>query len=155
MRPTDLASVIGSHAPSPLELIFLNGCYTRHLGEACQAAGVPYVVCWSTRVNNDAARLFSTCFFQAVAQGVATRRLPIGKYCDVGSSTKVLTVNHVYEIILRLLANGGDWADRLHRRILTASGYRPSGSDLLSSLLCVMRRRLRGCGSCRRMVTRV
>ena len=61
----------------------------------------------------DHNRLKGITHERATAQGVATRRLPLSRYCDMGETTKVLTVNHVFEIILRLLENGGDWAAAL------------------------------------------
>ena len=66
VRPEALANILGTHAPSPLEFVFLNGCCTAALGRACVAAGVPNVLCWQTRVHNGAARQFSRAFFEAV-----------------------------------------------------------------------------------------
>ena len=61
----------------------------------------------------DHNRLKGITHKRATEQGVATRRLPLTRYCDMGEATKVLTVNHVFGIILRLLENGGDWAAAL------------------------------------------
>ena len=62
-----LASILGSQGLSNgLRLLFLNGCGSEELGrEACRV-GVPAVVCWRTRCESGAARLFSTAFFQAL-----------------------------------------------------------------------------------------
>ena len=50
-----------------LELVFLNGCSSEALGRAVhQQAGVPWVVCWRTPCNDEAARFFSVKFFQAL-----------------------------------------------------------------------------------------
>ena len=67
--PTVLSAILGVYAPEPLELVFLNGCRTDQLGRACYAAGVPTVVCWETRAANQAASIFSRCFFEAVSRG--------------------------------------------------------------------------------------
>ena len=74
VKPDDLCNVLGSHAPEPLEFVFLNGCCTAALGQACFDAGVPTVVCWKTRVENRAARVFSTSFFEAVGKGYSYAR---------------------------------------------------------------------------------
>ena len=67
---------LGPHARVPpshrvLRLVFLNGCKTELLGWKLRGCGVECVVCWRTRVRDDAARLFSTRFFQVLARGVA------------------------------------------------------------------------------------
>ena len=49
-----------------LELVFLNGCQSEELGKAVCKAGVRTVVCWRTKVVDEAARKFATSFFQAV-----------------------------------------------------------------------------------------
>lgn len=59
---------------TPLELVFLNGCESECLGEAVLASGVRTVVCWRTEVNDIAARLFATSFFEAVVHGHGYRR---------------------------------------------------------------------------------
>ena len=74
VKPDDLVDMLGSHAPEPLEFVFLNGCHTAALGQACFDAGVPSVLCWSTRVENQAARLFSQGFFEAVGKGYSYKR---------------------------------------------------------------------------------
>ncbi|KAG5189088.1 guanine-1-methyltransferase-domain-containing protein [Tribonema minus] len=45
---------------------------------------------------------------KAVSQGIATGRLPLDKYLNM-KGTKVLTVNHVYDILLQTIASGGDF----------------------------------------------
>lgn len=73
VQPADLAAVLGAHAPRNggcLELVFLNGCHSKALGAAVHAAGVPYVVCWSTLAENSAARVFAATFFEVSAQGL-------------------------------------------------------------------------------------
>jgi tRNA (guanine9-N1)-methyltransferase len=43
-----------------------------------------------------------------LAQGIATARLPISDYLDM-VTTKVLTCNHVFEILLKYRDHGNDW----------------------------------------------
>ena len=57
-----------------LEFVFLNGCKSEDLGKAVCKAGVQTVVCWETIVDDTAARIFATSFFEAVAAGHAYRR---------------------------------------------------------------------------------
>ena len=66
-----VSSVGGSQggALDQLELVFLNGCESEKLGRAVCKAGVPFVVCWETKVVDKAAREFATNFFQAVGKG--------------------------------------------------------------------------------------
>ena len=51
-----------------LQLIVLTGCCTARLAaNMCERAGVPYVVCWETVLEDRAGRIFGTAFAQAVA----------------------------------------------------------------------------------------
>ena len=64
-NPEALAKMLGkTRKGNQLELVFLNGCKTRVLGDLVRKAGVPNVVCWETRVRSDAAKIFSTAFFK-------------------------------------------------------------------------------------------
>lgn len=76
--PAALASLLGGCAPlrgGSLELVVLQGCCTLPLGRAVLAAGVPFVVCWSTPTEDGACRLFSSAFFERYA---ARRRAAAG-----------------------------------------------------------------------------
>lgn len=69
-EPDALASMLRSvrqHRRDVLELVFLNGCSSEALGRAVrEQAGVPWVVCWRTACNDEAARFFSVKFFQVL-----------------------------------------------------------------------------------------
>jgi tRNA (guanine9-N1)-methyltransferase len=54
---------------------------------------------WSGDSNISSSHLF---------QGIATARLPITDYLNM-VSTKVLTCNHVFEILLKYREHGSDW----------------------------------------------
>ena len=60
-----------------LELVFLNGCESEDLGRALrEQAKVPWVVCWRTKCNDEAARLFSVHFFEALSLAGALETEP-------------------------------------------------------------------------------
>ena len=60
-----------------LELVFLNGCESEDLGHALhEQAKVPWVVCWRTKCNDEAARLFSLHFFEALRRAGALEAEP-------------------------------------------------------------------------------
>ena len=71
-QPSALSSMlhdVRQGCPDALELVFLNGCCSEVLGRAVhEDAGVPWVVCWRTPCNDEAARLFSVKFFQALGR---------------------------------------------------------------------------------------
>ena len=73
VAPETLRNVLSVHAPpkGALELVFLNGCKTKALAEACHDAGVPTCVGWASLVETNAARLFSHCFFQNISLGAS------------------------------------------------------------------------------------
>jgi tRNA (guanine9-N1)-methyltransferase len=56
----------------------------------------------------DRNRLQKATLNRAADKKITTARLPIGKYLAMGSATKVLTCNHVFEILCRWKACG-DW----------------------------------------------
>ena len=59
--------------PNALRLVSLNGCNTEELGNALHQAGVPVVVCWRTRLEDMAGRIFGTAFYDHCAQGCSER----------------------------------------------------------------------------------
>ena len=62
----DAIGLLISEQPQ-LKLVVLNGCKTQQLAQTLHDCGVPFVVCWETRVNDHAARLF-VAEFAAVLQ---------------------------------------------------------------------------------------
>lgn len=61
----------------------------------------------------DRNRLKRAALNRAVAVGVATARLPIDEHLAEMASTRVLTCNHVFEILLRYREHGRDWKKAL------------------------------------------
>jgi len=51
----------------------LNACETEVLGETLRQAGVPVVICWRTKVEDNAGRIFATTLYDACAQGCTER----------------------------------------------------------------------------------
>ena len=69
--PDGIADMIGAIAKrGQLELVFLDGCSTDTLGHALIAQGVPCVVCWSSLVIDEVARVFAVAFFKDVQQRI-------------------------------------------------------------------------------------
>jgi len=67
------------------------------------------------------------CHKRAVEAGVKTARLPIGEFLDM-ASRKVLTTNHVNEIMLQWLACG-DWGEAFMKVIPKRKGGQLKGKD--------------------------
>ena len=57
-----------------LELVFLNGCETHKQGASIIDAGVRWVVCWCTKVTDEAASSFAGAFFEELAKSADYRR---------------------------------------------------------------------------------
>lgn len=53
------------------------------------------------------------CYKQATEQGLSHAQLPIGKYVLL-NSRKVLTINHVFEILVSVVNNGGNWKEAFY-----------------------------------------
>ena len=66
-----IVEIVRSHQ---LDLVVLNGCNGAQLAEELLGAGVPIVVYWSTMVHDEAAKMFSVGFFQALAAGSSYAR---------------------------------------------------------------------------------
>jgi len=60
----------------------------------------------------DRNRLKRIAINRAESFGIQTAKLPISDHLDM-LSTKVLTCNHVFDILLKWRANGGDWKKTL------------------------------------------
>ena len=71
--PAVLAETLGRFKQS-LELVFLNGCESLSLGRRVCDQGIRTVVCWSTKAEDGAARLFASEFFALVARGGKSAR---------------------------------------------------------------------------------
>ena len=77
VEPTTLSTMMGGiHKRGLLELVFLNGCNSRELGQAVADAGVPNVVCWESATCDGAAKLFSMGFFEAIQQSINQNQEP-------------------------------------------------------------------------------
>jgi len=78
-----------------VELVFLNGCNSEELGRLVRAEGVPYVVCWASRTEDRAARLFSASFFHSYMrckdyrQAFAQAKLAVKMHTKSGQDTPV------------------------------------------------------------------
>ena len=64
LEAVDTATLIGMLRG--FELVVLNGCKSRELGEALAKAGVSNVVCVATLVHDEAARRFAVGFWRCV-----------------------------------------------------------------------------------------
>ena len=79
VRPETLVDVfrtLRERRGDVLELVFLNGCQSEALGRALVQANVPWVVCWRTNCHDEAARLFSFYFFEALGRVGALEEEP-------------------------------------------------------------------------------
>ena len=69
--PQPIARLFAAHSRlggGILDLVALSGCHSAGLGRMIREAGVPYVLCWKTKVMDCAAQLFMTTFFRSANQ---------------------------------------------------------------------------------------
>ena len=88
--PAVLAETLGRFKQS-LELVFLNGCESLSLGRHVCDQGIPTVVCWSTKTEDGAARLFASEFFALLARGGKTAR-------EAFDGAKEMLTNHKCQV---------------------------------------------------------
>ena len=81
-----LVSMIGRHAQA-LQLIVLNGCKSLHLALRLADVGVPFIACWESIVNDEAAFWFGLGFSRALASG----KPPRGAFAAAVGSLLVVT----------------------------------------------------------------
>jgi len=71
VEPQSVKQMLGGVAKrGVLELVFLNGCDTKALGDEVIKAGVPFVLCWESKVEDRAAKIFSVAFFKSLQQSL-------------------------------------------------------------------------------------
>ena len=87
--PAVLAETLGRFKQS-LELVFLNGCESLSLGRRVCDQGIPTVVCWRTKTEDGAARLFASEFFALVARGSKSA-------CEAFNGAKAKLAYHKHE----------------------------------------------------------
>ena len=69
--PQEVAHIFRPH---DTQLVFINGCCSEEVGTLLRdIAGVPFVVCWRTLVDDEAASIFAGHFWSAVARGASPR----------------------------------------------------------------------------------
>jgi len=76
----------------------------------------------------DHNRLKNITVNRANEQGIATAQLPIGDYIEM-KSRKVLAVNHVFEILVNVANNGGDWASALEITLPSRKEFSVKGKN--------------------------
>ena len=72
---------------SSLELVFINGCCSEAFGRQLHAKGIPTVVCWRSRVHDEAAKAFSKEFFRQIARS----RTPCEAFQDAWNKVVSIT----------------------------------------------------------------
>ena len=58
-----------------IECVLMNACETEDRGQKLRKAGVPYVVCWRSEVDDITATNFAVDFFTALDQSDVTKKL--------------------------------------------------------------------------------
>ena len=76
----------------------------------------------------DRNSLKGATFAKASVQGVRTAKLPIKENMEMAAS-HVLTVNHVFEILLHFSANGGNWREAIARALPQRKGAKMRDGD--------------------------
>ncbi|KAI9017708.1 guanine-1-methyltransferase-domain-containing protein [Gaertneriomyces semiglobifer] len=74
----------------------------------------------------DKNRYKNLCYNEAQKQGIATAKLPLGKYIDL-KTRKVLTINHVFEIMIKYLVER-DWEKVLLEVLPPRKGVKVKGA---------------------------
>ncbi|KAL3919607.1 MAG: hypothetical protein SGARI_007163, partial [Bacillariaceae sp.] len=70
----------------------------------------------------DRNRLKGVAMNRATKVGVSTAKLPLDEYLSQMPSTRVLTCNHVFDILLKYRENGNDWSLALQQVLPSRKG---------------------------------
>ena len=125
-----------------LKLVVLAGCCTEQLGRALRDAGVPDVVCWSTKVNCAAAAAFGKAFVEATAkQQLEGHLVPAAAFDTACAAVKHVTEDgaldggrpaqvQMYELVdpddkARVYPSKPPTSPRLMGRLRTDAGFPP------------------------------
>ena len=105
VAPERVAELLGSFSET-LELVFLNGCCSLPLGQQLRERGIRAVVCWSTRVADEAASIFAAAFFGEIARDGSVREAFEAAKRHVEGVTRQVTLasgeqRHIQRFILR------------------------------------------------------
>jgi hypothetical protein len=129
-----LVDMLSAHSPSrdgELELVFLNGCNSHELGKAVHEAGIPHVVCWKTKCDDRAARIFSNAFYTYLHAHSSTGEM----YAQAFEEAKIAVRTHTSV----RPADGDGWTKQTFEltdpaaRERTASGATAAGIPVLFS----------------------
>jgi hypothetical protein len=67
--------VAAGTAGGTIECVVLNACETEDIGKKLRKAGVPYVVCWRSKVDDTTATNFAVDFFKSLNQSDVTKKM--------------------------------------------------------------------------------
>ena len=74
-EPQHVAELLGAQAQAtPPELVHASGCKTFELGKEMIHQGIKFVVCWKTKVHDEAAAVFSSAFYRELRAGKSYQR---------------------------------------------------------------------------------
>ena len=99
-----------------LRYVYLGGCCTDRLGSALHRAGVPVVVCFESKCETFAVKIFGTAFAQAINTGITPAEAYVAAHVKVLGETElgVLDDGTASQVQKYEFVAPDDWA-RVHR----------------------------------------